>query len=76
MTYAEARMEKPETRGRKKLHHMRVHVPEHGHEGHMITHHAEEDGEAYKTHHFHDGGEALAHIAKHAKMEHEEMDEE
>ena len=77
MALAESRMEKHETRGRKKLHHLEVHPAHNG--GHMVMHHYHSSG-AYQepaTHVFgpDQGHEMMAHIAKHAKVKMGEAEE-
>lgn len=61
-----------ERRGRKKLHHLRVHPVDGG--GHLITHHAASEygheEKPYRTHVFgkEEGSAAADHVAKHAKF--------
>jgi hypothetical protein len=69
--YREAKT--PQSKG-KRLHHLEVHRGEDG--GHRIVHHYHDDGMAYhppKEHLFgkDEGPEVMAHIAKHAQIEHE-----
>jgi len=81
MAHATMETPKKEMRGRKKLHHLRIH-PMDG--GQMITHHAvnrEEYGtpyeeKPYKTHLFGKGeSEAMMeHVRKHAKAEMAELE--
>lgn len=70
MAHSMAQMEKPETRGRKKLHHLEIHPAKNG--GHMVMHHyhSERGYMEPATHVFgpEQGEEMMAHVMKHAKV--------
>ena len=70
MEHAKVTMEKPETRGRKKLHHLEIHPAKNG--GHMVMHHFASDNgyQEPATHVFgpEQGEEMMDHVAKHAKV--------
>ena len=69
----------PQSKG-KRIHHLEIHNGEDG--GHRVVHHFHDDGMAYyppKEHMFgkDEGHEVMAHVAKHAGIEHgEEASEE
>ena len=71
MAHAMATMEKQETRGRKKLHHLEIHPAKNG--GHMVMHHFAGNGgyQEPATHVFgpEQGAEMMAHVMKHAKVQ-------
>ena len=77
MAHAMATVEREETRGRKKLHHLEIHPAKNG--GHMVMHHFSSD-RGYQepaTHVFgpDEGEEMMAHVAKHAKVKMSEPEE-
>ena len=77
MAYAEVTMDKNAPRGRKKLHHLEVHPTANG--GHVVEHHHHPPHDGNVDRHSFgpgDGHEALAHIAKHAKIDWEHEEEE